>query len=375
MWLTTNGTPTGYGRELRPGDLHRALVQLKDWQLEAHQLSRVSVDADGTMQLEAETEGSLKWFSYASGRLHRAVPRQDRKIPLLNTGSGPGLPTGLAVISYRPGRRVVLASTRQDPDIFLKGYRKGRGALAVKHHETALKASRYGAFQVPKLIDRYRDRDLLAMERQPGSTPDITIGNAPVWSGIGAALRRFQDTCDCSGLKIFTSHDELAVLDELARRLQLCDLDLPPGWLAGRALLGELAASLPTGRFGAAHRDLHDGQILLDVHGLSLLDFDLLCKADTALDAGNLLAHLALRDLQRNPLTDFSGSRACGQALLSGLQRRREDGFELRRLFYQSTTFHRLALLYTLRPRWQHLAHSLVNLGQQRIAEAEEYGG
>ena len=374
MPFTTTATPTGHPRNRGSGHLRGALGQLKDWQLDAHQLNRVSVDADGTMQLEAEKAGSTKWFSYAGGCLRRARPQQDRKIPLLNSCIGQSLPSGLTVISYRPGRRVVLASNRPQSDIFLKGYRKGRGTLAVTRHETAFKASGYGAFEVPNLIDCYRDRDLLVMERQHGSTPALDADSASTWSSVGAALRAFQDACDCSALNTFTSYDELAVLDELARRFQLCDLDLPPAWRAGRESLGALAASLPSSHPGAAHRDLHDGQLLVNGHSLSLLDFDLLCRADTALDAANLLAHMALRDLQRNPLSNFSGSRACGRAFLSGLERRRENGFELRLLFYQATTFYRLALLYSLRPRWQHLVDSIVQLGRQRIAGAKAYG-
>ena len=50
------------------------------------------------------------------------------------------------------------------------------------------------------------------------------------------------------------------------------------------------------------HRDLHEGQILLDLGGAGLLDFDTLRLGDPALDIGNLQAHLVLAGLQGGTL-------------------------------------------------------------------------
>ena len=350
---------------------YAALNQLRDWEIGAHQLSRVSVDSDGTLQLEAERAHSFEWFYYTGGKLRRADPRQDRKIPLLKNGLEHALPGAMRVVSYRPGRRVVLTSTGSGDKSIIKGFRKGRGSDAVKHHQIALRACEKGGLWVPNLLNHDSGRDFVAMERQAGSAPAISAKNTSTWASIGAGLRSFQDSCVCDELKVFGVGDELAVLDELARRFQLCALDLPPGWQAGRESLESLSASLPRKQIAASHRDLHDGQFLVDGHRLHVIDFDLLCRADTALDAGNLTAHLALRDLQRDPESSFSDSRACGEAFLSGLERRFDNGFGRRLSFYQATTFYRLALLYTLRPRWQHLAPALIKLGQLQIAKAK----
>jgi hypothetical protein len=353
--------------------LHAALKQLAGWEIGAHQLSRVSVESDGTLQLEAERADSREWFYYAGGKLCRADPQHDRKIPLLKNGLEYALPSGVRVISYRPGRRVVLASTGSGDQSIIKGFRKGRGSDAVKHHQIALRACEEGVLRVPNLLDHDSGRDFVAMERQVGSTPAIAAENTSTWASIGAGLRSFQDSCVCTDLEVFSVGDELAVLDELARRFRLCALDLPPGWQDGRESLESLSASLPEKQIAASHRDLHDGQFLVDGNRLHLLDFDLLCLADTALDAGNLTAHLVLRDLQHDPESSFSDAQACSEAFLSGLERHCDEGFEPRLAFYQATTFYRLALLYTLRPRWQYLAPALIHLGQQQIAKATAY--
>ena len=350
-----------------------ALNQLEGWEIGPHQLSRVSVDSDGTLQLEAERANSFEWFYYAGGKLHRAEPQHDRKIPLLKSRLVHALPDDIRVISYRPGRRVVMESTKTGDQSIIKGYRKGRGSEAVKNHQIALLACENGVFRVPNLLDHDSAHDFIAMERQAGSAPAIATENISTWASIGAGLRSFQDSCVCTQLQVFSARDELAVLDELARRFRLCALDLPSGWQVGRGSLESLSASLPKTQITASHRDLHDGQFLVDGHRLHVLDFDLLCQADTALDAGNLLAHLVLRDLQRCPKSSFYSSQACGEGFLSGLDRHRDEGFEPRLSFYQATTFHRLALLYTLRPRWQHLVPSLVQLGQQQIARVKDY--
>ena len=355
------------------GALHAALTQLERWKIGAHQLSRVSVDPDGTLQLEAEGADSVEWFCYAQGKLGRADPRHDRKIPLLMSRLGHALPSGMRFISYRPGRRVVLASTGLAEQSIIKGFRKGRGSEAIKHHQIAMKACEKGVLRVPELLDHDSGQDFVAMKRQAGSAPAIAAENTSTWASIGTGLRNFQDSCDLTELKVFSSGDELAVLDELARRFRLCALDLPSGWQVGRGSLESLSASLPKTQITASHRDLHDGQFLVDGHRLHVLDFDLLCQADTALDAGNLVAHMALRDLQRDPDSSFAASRACGEAFLYGLERQCDDGFGLRLSFYQATTFYRLALLYKLRPRWQHLTASLLQLGQRQIAMAKQY--
>jgi hypothetical protein len=371
-WQTTLSKPIEPPPVFEGGALHAALTQLESWELGPHQLSRVSLDSDGTLQLEAERAGTLAWFHYASGHLCRAYPKDDKKIPLLSSRLVRPLPGVMKVISYRPGRRVVLASTGPGDRSIIKGFRKGRGPLAFKHHEIAMRACQEGFFRVPNLLDHDGKHDFVAMERQAGSTPAIAAENASTWASVGAGLRSFQDSCDCTELRVFSRVDELAVLDEMARRFRLCALDLPPAWQAGRESLGSLAARLPKTRIAATHRDLHDGQFLASGDRLHVLDFDLLCKADTALDAGNLIAHMVLRDLQRDPESSFSASWICSKAFLSGLERHRDKGFGPTLSFYQATTFYRLALVYTLRPRWRHLVPSLVQLGQQQIARVKD---
>lgn len=360
-------------RELSVGTYHGAMLELGQWNLSADQLSRVSLDSDGTLQLETDAAHSIKWLSYIAGALRPVAPHDDRKIPCLYKKCNRVAPFPFDVVSYRPGRRVVLKSAVRSDQVISKGYRKGRAANAVRNHERAIKACERGGFGVPSLISYCEELDVLTMARRPGRAPVVNAGNSPMWRAIGSGLRRFQESCDITGLKTFGPDDELEVLDELARRFRLCELELPPHWEAGREKLGKLAEHLPESEFSAAHRDLHDGQFLAGDEGLNLLDFDLLCLADVALDPGNLVAHIVLRDLQSHGVSAFPDAQVCSHAFLSGLQRQDEAGFAQRCVFYQASTFYRLALVYALRPRWHHLVSALVRLGEHRLHEVTGY--
>ena len=347
--------------------LQLALASLQERNLTGTRLKRVEVERDGTLHVEADGSGLPRWFSYEGRTLQELWPHDDKKIPLLARGFVNDSALGQVVISYRPGRRIVLGLTNSDGERIVKGYKRQKCKEAAGCHAIALSACQAGGFKVPRLVEYAEEADFLVMAKQAGSSPETTIESKRVWAEIGSCLRQFQLSCIDDALPEFSSRDELAVLDERARRFLLCAPRLPASWRRGRHLLEELMANLPTARFGLAHRDLHDGQFLVDGEVISLLDFDLLCKADVALDAGNLLAHLVLRELQAADNRGDNAASVCSDAFLEGLGRYQEPGFNQRLHYYQATTFYRLALLYALRPRWAHLTDTLISRGRQSI--------
>jgi len=70
-----------------------------------------------------------------------------------------------------------------------------------------------------------------------------------------------------------------------------------------------LAAATPASTACGIHRDFYPSQVIVDGHRLWLLDFDLYCLGDPALDAGNFIGHVtekALRELgHAKALEDF----------------------------------------------------------------------
>jgi aminoglycoside phosphotransferase (APT) family kinase protein len=64
------------------------------------------------------------------------------------------------------------------------------------------------------------------------------------------------------------------------------------------AACGALAASLSMCEAGTIHRDFYPDQVLVDGDRLYLLDLDLYCLGDPALDIGNFCAHLVEQALR-----------------------------------------------------------------------------
>jgi len=345
--------------------LQAAFAKLRDCQVIHQQIRRVAVEKGGEIYFEVHQAGQQRFFVYEASDLHELRLEDDSKVPMVSKLQNKQFASEHRIISYRPGRRIVLGPADSYPGNILKGYKKHRSAKAAENHAVAALACETGGFDVPELFEFETGKDCLVMALRPGQPPQVSLDAIAVWMTIGSHLRRFQQSQAAEGLTEFNYQDEFAVLDERARRFLLCMPALPDQWQEGRDRLGEMAAELPTASKGLVHRDLHDGQFIISNGTISLLDFDLICRADVALDAGNMLAHIELRSLQKNQEIPVAAASGCSQAFLRGLGRQNEPGFEQRLHFYMATTFYRLALLYALRPRWSHLTNSLIHEGKR----------
>ena len=352
--------------------LKMAFTKLQERQLTLGQVRRVAVERQGAIHIEVHEAGRQRFFVFEANELCELQPQNDPKIPLVSELHPDGFAADHVIISYRPGRRIVLGPASGSDGNIIKAYKKSRAAQAAERYAVALSACEQGGFDVPELLQYEPGMDCLIMAKRLGQAPAITTDAAAVWMGIGTCLRRFQQSRVTDGLQEFSYRDELDVLDERARRLLLCLPTLPVRWQPGRERLEEAAADLLLAAKGLAHRDLHDGQFIVAGRTISLLDFDLICIADVALDAGNLLAHMKLRALQQRQQNGGSAVSVCSKAFLDGLDGQDEPGFEHQLLFYQATTFYRLALLYALRPRWAHLTDTLIDEGKRCIDTINE---
>lgn len=338
--------PTGPG--LRRSDVLRSEVR------------RAEVGRGGGLVLGVEATGGKRWFYCNGEELRELVPAGDRRVPLAAQVRYGRL------LAYRPGRRIVLANRGPGRLWVEKGYRRGRGAAAAVRHGIASAAGGRGSFRIARMLGSVSSADSLLFEHLAGDRVAVARCSAGVFTAVGVALRRFQGAPSTAGLGAFGLAEELAVLDRWAGAVGWACGAPPDGWAVVRRQLGEIASALPEPVWGLAHRDLHDGQLLLVDGGLALLDFDLLTRADVALDAANLLAHFELRGLQG---AGQAAAVACERALRAGLGRDREPGFGRRLAFYRVSTALRLALVYRLRPRSSHLVPALVSRAAARLGE------
>lgn len=350
-------------------------------------VERIEVDRAQQVTVSVKSAQGDNWFRFIDAQLKPIYPREDALLPLaaeigeakdmhnqVEQTDRVALPaaTHPAVIAYRPGRRIVLDWRRNQGRQIIKGYRVKRVAGAIQRHRLAAQAANTrDGFGVPAVVESLPEFAAVAFEWVSGEDLDLSSASEDQFFALGVALGEFQGAPLHDALEYFGPQNELDELDRWAEQVQWLSGHLPLYWSQLRSDLDEAIASLQTSNPVLAHRDLHDGQFLVTTKGLVLLDFDLLCKADRELDAGNLLAHLSLRSLQGIRGATDRGALDCGRALLDGLDCQDEGGFWRRLRFYEATSFSRLALVYSLRPRWLSICGSLIKLAQRCTEELE----
>ena len=226
---------------------------------------------------------------------------------------------------------------------------------------------RRGAFRVPRMLSHDGEHEALVFEFMSGGEVELSAASAALYARLGSRLALFQRDESAADLKVFGVREELEVQELWQRKVLSAAGTLPEGWPALHARLLHSAERLPAPELGLAHRDLHDRQVHLVEGDVALLDFDLLCRADVALDAGNLLAHLDWRALQGLHGADAASIQALQVAFVAGLGRMREPGFGARLSFYAASAFLRLALVYRLRPRWSPRIGGLLSLAEATL--------
>jgi hypothetical protein len=337
--------------------LSAALRELEQVWPTLEEVVRVDVDDEGGLVLTGTGAGGTRWFTHDDRGLIERFPERDPKLPIAARLSGT---SDWKVLSYRPRRRAVVLVCRDELVNVLKGHKKSRSARAAVNQGIAESAMRRGAFRVPRMLRHDGEHEALVFEFLPWQELELVSANASLYGLLGERLAVFQADENAGDLKVFTVRDELEVLERWQQKVLTATGELPPGWREAHARLVQRAARIAAPELGLAHRDLHDRQ----VHGagadVALLDFDLLCRADVALDPGNLIAHLCWRALQGLHGADEAGVQALESAFLAGLGRMRESAFASRLAFYTASAFLRLALVYRLRPRWSGRVTELV---------------
>jgi hypothetical protein len=348
--------------------LAAAEVALRDAFPALEELVRVDVADDGALGLTARGGGLTRWFVHDERGLVEAFPALDRKLPL---SAWLAARRGWRVLSFRPGRRMVVLDSSEKHVFVWKGHKRGRAERAAAHQRLAEAGTRRGAFRVPRLVRVDLEHEALVFEHLSVGECALDRGALGAYARLGGELAAFQELTAGDGLETFGVREELEVLERWATRARLALGALPTGWEAAAEGLRLRAAELPPPRLGLAHRDLHDRQVHLAGNEVTLLDFDLLCRADVALDPANLCAHLEWRALQGLHGAEPAGVRALARAFLDALGRAREPGFGTRFAFYRASTLLRLALVYRLRPRWSERTQQLVPLAEAGLRQPD----
>ncbi|HIF42310.1 MAG TPA: hypothetical protein EYQ74_14605 [Planctomycetes bacterium] len=336
------------------------------------QVERVVVRKDGSLMLFASCRGQVRWFHFEGGKLTERFPGQETALPLLAAMSEEEF-QAVQVLAWRPGRRVALLDPTGQETTILKGFRRKRGLSAAMDLERVSAAgSRCETLRFPACLESYPDRNALRMGFMPGGPLEIRTGSADLFFGIGRDLMVIQEHVSCTGLDHHGPNDELTNLEAIAVRTLSATPVPDPSWKELLQSLKQAVLNLPPAPKVFAHRDLHDGQFLVNGTDVALMDFDMIAAADPVLDLANLSAHLQLRVLQKQGGLTQADADTCDAALSEAFATAHDSEAQHRVRFYRSATFLRLAFVYAVRPRWRHLFPDLLQHAQHCFDELRE---
>jgi len=211
-----------------------------------------------------------------------------------------GAKVQVSLVAHRLGKRAVLRITGPQGVRYarLRPVTSSSGQVAYDRH-LALWAALQG-------------NDALAIPRPQGFDAELGMalfdtlpGLAPVFGGLAgfAACRSVvQGLAALQGLTTgaeqHSTADELAILNVWAARLAQIFPDLSAQVQPLLIRLHDQLTAIPAVTPVLCHRDMHEGQVLLDQGRTGFLDFDTMRMGDPCLDLGNLQAHLILATLR-----------------------------------------------------------------------------
>lgn len=326
---------------------------------------KVEISRTGDLQFELKAGGTSRWYDWNQQKPVELIPANDSKISLAARLKEKQFAAHTRLLSHRPGKRLTLLDNGGQKARIHKGFRHGQLQSMIDKYESAHMAFSGRSVNTPDIIEYDLENECLIMVCLSGERLKLSADTTDLFYLVGEALRGFQDFVPNTQDSCFDAKAELDVIDQRATRLQLATGSFPENWTALRKRLETVWRELPDPHYGLAHRDLHDKQFIQQANCLILLDFDLMTKADVCLDPANFLAHLVLRNLQGIAGATQRSIDACGKQLLLGLGRNEEPGFWRRLRFYQTTSFCRLAFVYSLRPQWQHLLPALFTMANR----------
>jgi hypothetical protein len=303
----------------------------------------------------------------------------------LKVFSAPGVRASLRAIRvtrHKPGRRCLVeydvaierpGASEETYTLVGKARARGLDKNTFRVNEALWKAGlndRAGdEVSVPEPAGMIPEFQMWLHRKVPGTTATslLTGSRGPELARqIAQALKRLHHL----GVRPDRRHtmaDELRILHE---RLPLV-AQLHPEWSTRiESLLADcdrLGASVPKPPRTGIHRDFYPDQVLVHGNRLYLLDLDLYCEGDPALDAGNFLGHVQEQSLRTlgdpHALQEVEGAFEERFVEMSGEQMRPAVQA------YTTLTLARHVHLSTLFPQRHAFTGALLDLCEMRLSE------
>jgi hypothetical protein len=211
----------------------------------------------------------------------------------------------IRVVRYKRGRRCLIeydlapAVSGSHPLLLVgkiraKGLDRKTFELQRTLWQDAFGSSSEDGVRVPEPVGIIPQFQMWLQAKAPGAPATELLANpgaAQLARRIAEALHKLH-SANIPTSRTHSISDELQILRE---RLGLVAQNKPEWRQRLEGLLAaceRLGASLTAPAHTGIHRDFYPAQVLVDGPTLYLLDFDLFCRGDPALDAGNFLGHL-----------------------------------------------------------------------------------
>jgi hypothetical protein len=313
----------------------------------------------------------------------KLAARKLRRLVRLTGPGGVARLRAIRVTRHKPGRRCVV---EYDLDVEKEDAPKERVTLIGK-----VRSARYGNVSY-RLLSAFWEAGFDSGSADQISVPEPigTVAKFRMWlqrkvpglpatdalagpDGLGHARRIAEAAHKIHQARVRTSErhtmaDELRILDECFARLS----DAEPQYVARlRSLLAgceRLATETPPSPSTGIHRDFYADQVIVDGGRLHVIDFDLYCEGEAALDIGNFIGHMTEQSLRELGRPDALAHRE--RALEDRFVELTGERVRQRVRTYATLTLARHVYLSTTFPDRRPFTRALLDLCEERLGVA-----
>jgi hypothetical protein len=226
---------------------------------------------------------------------------------------------GVRVVRHKPGRRCLveydIEATGRDgtPHAFTligKVRRRRSGStpyvLTRALWDAGFEASSADGISVPEPVGLSAPLRMWFQRKVPGTpmTHLLAGPDAPALAERVAAAALKVHRTGIPPKRAHTMADELRILHEVLPTVAASRARLAPRVNAMLRACDALGARVPAPLSCGIHRDFYGDQVLVDGDRLWLIDFDLYCLGDPALDIGNFVGHITEQALREHGAPD-----------------------------------------------------------------------
>lgn len=312
---------------------------------------------------------------------HEVKRRFKRRLPRLAGDDGLVRVREIRVVRHKPGRRCLVeyvVEVERDglpprPERLLgkvraRRYGKAGYDLADSLWRAGFDDESEDAISIPEPIATVADFRMWLQRKAPGRAATELLGQPDdAWLGrrVAEAAHKIHE----AGVPADQRHtvaDELRILDRCLGQVASERRRLAARIARLRTRCERLAARIPAGRPRPIHRDFYADQVIVDGSRLYVVDLDLYCTGDAALDIGNFSGHVTEQALRVHG--DPEALAAAEDALVDRYCELRRANVRPAVRAWATLTLARHVYLSTAVPGRSELTEPLLALCEERVA-------